>query len=274
MSPNSRAAMRFAIQLAEQIQAQLIFLHIHQIPRVSFWSDQQYQQYIGRDREKIMKPLAAFIKSLYRSMAVPAPEQLPLAVHHDLDVTEGIVQFAQSQKASYICISTRGSGVVRKLFGSTSSSLITASPVPVFCIPSSWRQKPVKSILYASDISRYESELKQVVALARPLEASVEMLHLAFANEFFMDSGRFEQNLKELAGYPVRFRLQPRDVSRSVMQEVESVVRKTKPSLLVLFTHQNRSFFKRLFLPGNAKQFSALPLIPFLSIPRQEPGRA
>lgn len=267
-SANSKSGIRFAIQLAQLRNAELIFLHVYQVLRASFWSDQQYQHNIDHHRQVLMKEFPAFINSVYKSMSITPPRKPLLVVHHKLDTVEGIIEYAGKVQASFICISTRGAGMVRKLFGTTASRLIRTSHIPVLCIPSSYRLKPVSHVLYASDMDNYESELKMVAGFAKPLKASIEMLHLFHPYEFLLDERQFKKNLAKKTGYPVELHYKPRDIEQSLIQEIRDAIRKSKPSVVVMFTHQNRSLLERLLLPGSANEYSFQAAVPLLSFPK------
>lgn len=273
-SANSKAGIRYAMQLSRLRKADLTFLHVHQVLRASFWSDRQYRYYIDRSKETLMREFPGFIKGIYRSMSITPPDNIQLAVHHNLDVVEGIVEYALREKASYICISTRGAGAVRKLLGTTAGKLIRTSPIPILCIPSTYRIKPVKNILYASDMTGYETELPDIIAFARPLNASVEMLHLSHPYELLIDKDLFKENLNKKAGYPVKLHYKSRDVEQSLMDEIKNAVNQSKPSVLAMFTHQDRSLFERLLLPGNANEYSSYAAIPLLSFPKSKVAAA
>ena len=62
-------------------------------------------------------------------------------------------------KADYICISTRGGSGLKKLLGTTTSTLIEKSTTPVLVVPKTYRIKPIKEIWYSSDLANLKNEL-------------------------------------------------------------------------------------------------------------------
>ncbi len=263
LSTNSKAAMRFAINLSQQKKLQLIFLHVHQVLRASTWSDAKYDYYLKEDKNALMEELQSFVSGVYRSMKIE-PEKIKHVVHHNFNVTEGIRKYAKENKCNYICIATRGAGSVKKLFGTHTGKLITSSEVPVICVPTNYRTKPVSKLLYASDMTDYEKELKQVVSFAKPLKATVEMLHLSFPYEFIADEAIAEKELKKKMRYDIDIHYQSRDIENSLLQDMEKAVKKARPSLVVMFTKQKRSFFEKLFLSSKAAEYSFTTKVPLL----------
>ena len=264
LSANSRAGMRYAIQLARQRNAELIFLHVHFVLRASMWSDELYAHYVKEMQEAIMDELPGFVKSVYHTMKVPA-EGYRLELVNKIDTVDSIISFAQSVQADYIIISTRGAGKLKKLYGTNTSSLISKSPLPVICVPSTFRVKPIGKLLYASDMTDYEQELKQVVSFARPINATIEMLHVAYPFELILDKQLAEQSLKNKVGYDVNLHYTGHSNDAPLMELIEAAVKSSKTDLLVMFTNQERSFFERVFLSSSAQTYSFNAKVPLLS---------
>lgn len=259
--------MRFAIRLAHRRNTEVIFLHIHYVLRASFWSDKKYEQYVQQSKDMLTWELQVLVKSVYRSMNL-APKRYRIEVRLGLDTVEGIVEYAVACNAAYICIGTRGAGTVKKLLGTNTSKLIARSPVPVLCVPSSYRGKSLQHILYASDMTDYTNEVARVVDFAKPLDAHVELLHLAYPYELVADRDIVEQALQQKTGYKISFHYQDRDIRLSLLEDIAAAVARSKPSVLVLFTNQQRSLFERIFLSSYARGYSFHTKVPLLSFPK------
>jgi len=263
-SDNSKPALRFAIKLAKQRKAELIILHVYHLLKPFNWTDFAFEQYGDTFRKKTISELTSFIEDIYHGIHESE-------IHHQLvlvsniDVVEGIMQYATQHDCSYICISTRGAGVLTKIFGTHTAKLITHSHIPVLCIPSSYHLKEIKHILYASDMTDYERELTTVVAFARPIQASVEMMHIAYPADFAFDEELMEATLKKKTDYEVTLHNRKRDITNPLLEDIDDAIKSSKPSLLVLFTHQSRSMFEKLFYPSNAADYSFYGKIPLLT---------
>lgn len=263
LSANSRAGLRFAIKLAEQKKLELVFLFVHQVLRASTWSDAKYEYYVSEDRENIMNELTSFVSTTYKQMKV-TPGKYKCAVHHQFGTVDGIVNYARENKCDYICIATRGAGTVRKLFGTNTAALIKNSPIPVICVPTSYKARPVTKLLYASDMADYEKEIPQVLAFAKPLKAAVELLHLSFPYEMVADKQVAQKDLKKKFKYDIGVHYAARDLDNSLMTDLEAAVKKAKPSVVAMFTKQDRSLFDRIFLGSATAQFTFSTNVPLL----------
>jgi hypothetical protein len=151
------------------------------------------------------------------------------------------------------------------MFGTNTSELITKSAIPVLSVPSDNRMKPLENVVYATDMTDYERELKQVVAFASPVKASVEMLHFYNADEFHADKKLMEESLKKTANYEVSIHYSKRNVENSLLQDLDSVIKISKPSLLVMFTNHSRSLFEEIFLSSTAEGYSFYGKVPLLT---------
>lgn len=268
-SANSKAAIRFAIQLSKKRKAELIILHVYHLLKPFKWSDHAFEQYTTAFREKTTDELKAFIAEIYKAMAEPEISY-QLVLVSNVDVVDGIRDYASRHDCAYICISTRGAGTLKKIFGTHTAKLISSSAVPVLCIPSAYHLKELKHILYASDMTDYESELKKVVAFARPLQATVAMMHIAYPYAFAFDKELAEATLKKKTAYPVSLLSPERDITRTLLEDIDHAVKSDQPSLLVLFTHQSRSMFEKLLFPSTAEEYSFYSSIPMLTFNKQE----
>ncbi|EHQ31060.1 universal stress protein [Mucilaginibacter paludis] len=268
-STNSKAAIRFAVKLAKQRKAELIILHVYHLLKPFNWSDSEFKEYGDAFREKIATELTSFIAEIYHDIHEPEIQH-QLVLVSNIDVVDGIMQYAAKHDCSYICIATRGAGVLTKIFGTHTAKLITHSHIPVICIPSGYHLKELKNILYASDMTDYERELVKIVAFARPINASVEMMHISYPFEFSFDKELMEATLKKKADYEVTILNKKRDITNTLLEDIEDAIKASKSSLLVLFTHQSRSVFEKLFYPSNAEDYSFYGKIPLLTFNKNE----
>jgi len=269
LSVKSKAAIRFAIKLSKQRNAELIILHVYHLIKPFKWSEQAFAEYTDAFKEKTAKELTAFIAGIYRDIHEPEINH-QLVLVSNIDVVDGIIAYANKHNCSYICISTRGAGNLTKIFGTHTAKLISSSEVPVLCIPSSYHLKEVTHILYASDMTDYENELKKVIDFARPIHATVAMMHISYPYEFSYDRELAEATLQKKADYQVSLLTPERDITRTLLEDIDRAIKSARPSLLVLFNHQSRSVFEKLFFPSNAEEYSFYGKIPLLTFNKQE----
>src|SRR5436189_155716 len=159
-SPNSKAGLRFAIQLALQHKYELIFFHCYYVIKPTSWTEAKINAYEKDETIKIQHQLDRFVHSIYKSMDVVA-KNIKCVIKSSLQIKRTIREYALQNKFSYICISTRGAGKIKKIFGTNTSNLINHSDVPVIAVPRSWQPNNITSFLYASDLTPIGKEIKQ-----------------------------------------------------------------------------------------------------------------
>lgn len=268
LSTNSKSAIRFAINLARARKAQLIVLHVYHIFRPTIWSENAYQVYKQSFLNQTEKEITVLLKKIINSMNL-SDVSFQLIMTDHVDVTEGILKFTDQQPCDYICISTRGAGAIKKIFGTHTSKLIIHSKVPVICIPSIYRNRPCKKVLYATDMTDYEAELIRLIDFVKPFSAELRMIHLASRNDFVIDKILVETSIEKKLNYKVEVINREWNVLKPNLQEIGVEAMRFKPSLIALFTHQKRTFLEKLVLPSNAAEYSFYGRIPIISFKKE-----
>ena len=122
-SANSKAGLRFAIQLASQYAYDLTFFHSYHIARSTAWSDVVFNSFEKSETTKIKKRLYRFVDSVYKSMGITA-KKTECVIKKSFLTDSNIMEYAAQNKFNYICISRRGNSKYKKIFGTNTSNLI------------------------------------------------------------------------------------------------------------------------------------------------------
>lgn len=262
-SANSKAALRFAIQLASQGEVALTFLHVQQVMRMTTWNEATYLAYKKGELAKAKQTLDHFVESVYKSQKV-SPGQYTCTIQDSPFVDSTIMSCAADHNFDFICISTRGAGTLEKLFGTTTANLVSRSSVPVIAVPGAYRAAKLTSVLYASDLSSLEPQLRRVIDFVKPLNATVELLHVSAPDEPITDPEIIRMAVRKFSDYAVDVQLMPLDRTTSLMTSLASAIKTTKPSMMIMFTNQDQGFFHQVFSGSNSVNYSFLTTIPLL----------
>ena len=262
-SENSKSGLHFAIQLASQHSYDLVFFHTPHILIPTALNNNSMEVY-GEEQVKIFEDkLHLFVKEVYENLNV-TPSKINCVVKNSIFPQSNIMEYATENGFSYICISTKGAGKAERLLGTNTGKLINNSDVPVIAVPDNYTITPVTCILLASDLIDFKKEIAQAVAFAEPLNAQIELLHLTSAFDRNTNLKAIETAVKAESPYPIHFNLLSRDPDTSIVADIEGAVRKMKPSLLIMFTEQNRSWFKKIFLSSKSAEYSFNAKVPLL----------
>jgi len=268
LSPASTSGIRFAIQWSLQQPVELIFVHVLNTLRAPGWGEDRYAAYASSERARYMGLLEKFVRAVYKRAGVPRRHTSCLLIE-SMSADVAIQDYCQQDsRIDYICMSTRGAGMVKRIFGTHTGNLITHSKVPVLAIPSAYRSRPVKRILYAGDMTNYQWEISAVVRYARPLKARVDILHFMEDGEVALNTTVTGKVFREQFGYPVQLHFRTTDESLSFARNLGQQIAAFKPSVVVLFTDQSRSVPARIFDPSRAERASFGLKAPLLVFPK------
>lgn len=252
-STNSKAGIRFAIQFAAQLKCELVFYHVYEGLDDTNWDIIQGTKIGDGVLDDRVKKLNKYITAIYKSHD-KRPGKFTCVVESGLDVVGMIQDYAKKNKCDYICISTRGGGVINKLLGTTTSAVILDSPTPVIVVPKTYRIKPIKDIWYASDLSTLKSELTAVQQFAKPFKADVHVYHY----DYMIELNEVLTKLNKIASKHITkgtfFHFRKMQIDKTISQHLQRDMLRYKPSLIVLFTRQNRNWFDRMFSRNNSAE--------------------
>ncbi|MDR7211903.1 universal stress protein [Flavobacterium piscis] len=246
LSYDSKAAIRFAIQLASQTEYELTFLYVN----TSFIIDPfAAVTFIGlpEPHNKLQEQkLIKFIHTLYKQTS-KQPGKINYIAENKLDVNEAILDCAKRIKADYICMSTRGGGLVHKLLGSHTSKILRDSPVPVLVVPKYYRMKHLNSVLYPSDIENINIELPLIKKFAAAFNAPITVYHYDYFTEVDEIHKKLNKIEHKFKSDKVSFHLKKLNPEISLLRHLQIDIIKIKPSIITMFAKEDRSWFELLF---------------------------
>lgn len=255
LSTNSKAGLRFAIQLSLQGKFKLSFFHSYYVMKPTSWSNPAFQDYEKTTKQKIQNKLEQFVESVYKGMKIKVKKP-HCVIGSSVLADSNIMEYAEENKYDYICMSTRGAGKLKKIFGTNTSNLIKHSSIPVIAVPESYRTAKITSILYASDLANVENELNKVIAFSKLLNASVNLLHFQYPLEDEQNLNLIKETTKKFSSNKIKIQLKNINLADSLISNIEQNVQKLKPSMLIMFTQQNRTFYEKLFLSSKSADYS------------------
>jgi hypothetical protein len=206
-----------------------------------------YAQYETDELKRSQKTLEQFIHTIYQKSNIQkTPYKCVCQV--GISASNQIIEYAKEINANYICVSTIGAGKLIQLFGTTASELVNFCPIPVFIVPRNYRSKSITNVCFASDLVNIEEELKRVKQFTTSLKAKINILHFDYLVRLKDKKIKLNKLITLYETVDVKFHFNELDALYPLNDHIQQYVLKTKPSLLVSFTKQNRNWFNRLFL--------------------------
>jgi len=263
LSKNAKAGLRFAIQLAAQSPVALTFFYTYHLMKPTSWSDTVFSAYKKSEAAKNQKKLDQYVNSIYKNKGL-VPKNIKYVVKEAIMADSAIREYALNNNFDYICISKQGAGYLKKILGTTTSSLINFSTVPVIVVPNNYRTKNIKNLLYFTDLDNLDKELKKVVSFANPIGAKVKLLHFNYPFEISHKKAEMEEAVKKYPKSSIDSRFIDCDSTDSVISKINESAALLKPSMLIMFTKQNRSFVEKIFYGSKSESYAFSAKIPLL----------
>ncbi len=246
-SDKSKAALLFAIQLDIQNNCKLTFLNVYHIPTPTAWNAVKIEEYEKEQISITQAKLQIFVEEIYAGLHIPAVD-INCVVKISV-IPEAIIRdYAEENRFDFICISTRGADQLARILGTNTGNLINHFVIPVIAVPYIYKTASINSILYASDLPHFKKEIIKVGDFAKPLKATIELLHLTSVLENSDQLKVIETAVKKIAAYHINFNITNRNPNESLITDIETAVKKRKPSMMIMITEQNRNWFQKIFL--------------------------
>lgn len=245
LSINSKTALRFAIQLASQTPCELFFYHVDSAYIIDPFAGATFVDIPVADTKIQQKELVKFVNTLYRQTG-KIPGKINFIVENRLDISSAVIECAVKVKADYICIGTRGGGLINKLLGSHASRILSESPVPIFVVPRHYRVKPLKSILYPSDVENFSHEIHLVKKFGALFDAEISVYHYDYSTNEQQIKNKLHDIEHKFQSDKISFNLKKLSPDKSLFRSLQIDIISTKPSIVVMFAKDDRTWFEQL----------------------------
>lgn len=269
-SPVGNNAMKYAIQLAEEIKWNLVLLHCVTLPPFNPALNPHGFEEMKKSIERAQfNRLNHAVDRTYKQLRLKRSKtKIEILAPHNIFAAEAILSYARKFKAGLIIIGTHGATGM-KFLGSTTTHLINNSPKPVLAIPPKYRFRKIRTIVYASDLENTLNELKQLTVIAKTVKAKVEALHLLTGENEQESKAKLMTAIKK-AGYKnIKAVVEKEKPDLTILEHLNVYLRRTKPQMFVIFP-QERSLFDKLFVRGKTEELAYTTKLPMLTIKKSE----
>ena len=274
-SDAANQAFIYALKIAKSLKAEIITLHVYQLPDVN------------------AVQLPNTMKEIYDSIDLEAFEnyrdEIPflrkMAASNELDdvpvsniletgeTIPVILKTAKSINADMIVMGTKGAGKLKEIFiGTVAGEVLENASCPVLAVPvNASFDRTIDKIAVTSDYTDEDlNALKKVLAWAQLFDATVHCVHVDTSQT--ENTSHQMDAFKEKIGPNDRLKfvvLEETDMEKSLAHFVED----NEIDILAMLTHK-RSFFEELFHNIHAKSMSYHLKVPILSIPAHTLGQS
>ncbi len=126
------------------------------------------------------------------------------------------------------------------------------SPIIEFEIPTKKRASRIHSLVGFS------------IAFARPFKATIGLLHLTSVLENSNRLKAIEIAVKKILVYQINFNMTNRNPNEFSITNIKTAIKKNKPSMMIMLTEQQRSWFEKIFFSYKSAEYSFNAKVPLL----------
>jgi len=254
----------YAYNIAKEIGAELVVVHLYWPPYVESTYPVGLLQSITIEKEEEV------LKHLKAATQAPLGDKESVKIRYVIQPgsEHSIADVAADNKADLIVMGTHGSGkALDKVWGTNTANVIQKATCPVLAIPVGASYEGIKSIAYATDFDKGDTELLyQLTLIAIAIKAQVHCVHINQADGVYEDKketafrASFEKNFSDL---PVTYSVWS---ANEVEDGLDTFCRINKISILAMLTHK-KNLWEKVFggksITKNMTMQTKLPLLAF-----------
>ncbi|HLF52998.1 universal stress protein [Flavobacterium sp.] len=264
-SKTANNAFVYALEMAKFLEAELIVLHVYDLPPVSY---EGYPSYVSEVYETIeLNKFENFKDHVPLLRKIAEEHQLDsIKMSHVLeqgDLIQAIKKLVKSDKISLIVMGTNGaSGWKETFLGSNAGSVIEKVPLISLTVPAKAKFDKIKKIAFTTRFkSKDRVALKQVIEFAKQVNAKVKCLYVKTFDSDVKES-KIEKWRSDFKDEPVEFFVIAHD---DVKETIYDFLKNQDIDMLSMLTYK-RGFFEGLFDPSLTKKMSYHTEIPILAL--------
>lgn len=263
-SNRSKVAVRYAVTLAQKLEAEIILLHaVHFDPPARAAVSLKTQSIEDSMVQHAQLDGAQLLREIHDEHG--NDHNIQYEITRGLPMKDAVSAFAQKHDVSLIVMGTKGAtGLDQVLLGSNAAAMINASNIPVITVPEFAHCASLKHIVYATDMQNTVAELKALIPWAKALDATIHALHIvAPGSSQTHDADKTAEKLIRETGYSnISFHVAAND---DVVAGLDVFIAQKQADLLAMFTH-DLTFFEKLFGQSVTRKMAFQGNIPLLSM--------
>ncbi len=269
-------ACRYAIGLAEKLNAEIKLMHVYYNPVVNSMplTDTYYYQV---NMDEIIREIELRAKTSMEQFYADLKEKIEIdniqGVKLDYMLVRGIaseeiIAKSEEYKPDVIIIGTRGQGERENdLIGSVTAKIIEDAKVPVLVIPEDSLYEGIATIniLYATDFDESDYKaMKKLMNILAPFEFRLYCVHIGKPNNLEWDKAKMntlkEKLINQYPDYEIECSLLEEE---DFLKGIQELIREKRIDIISLVTHK-RSLISKLLNPSVARKVLFHTNIPFL----------
>jgi nucleotide-binding universal stress UspA family protein len=254
----ARKAAVFAHRLSQQLDAEFVLLHCDDKPRPAYAMIRKIDDILRKEALESLRELADSVRT---ETGLPAPISTDFLLG---DPIASLDKYCKHNRIDLVIMGTKGESVVRnKLFGSVASGVMENVSIPILFVPAAAEPQTPRNIVFATDLTDLDREIREVIAFARFFSAKVHVLHIypeILKPETF-DEERTQLDLIAKTDYgQITFNAV---MDSDIIQGINRFIEAEDPDMLAMFTYKT-GILEYLFNESIAEELAAHASKPLL----------
>ncbi len=259
-------ALQYVFQLSLVLKANLIVLHIYDLPPIAvstIRTPEQLQKLAQNEQEENLQNYCA--KAL---QIEDVDKRIHLVASRHGDVTKGILKHAVAFSVDVLIVGMKDEHTSRGLFaGNIANGLLKEITCPLLLVPNDYQYKVIHKMVYAADFEIDDlAAIQELVSLAEPFDASIDVVHI-LTNDEHAEAARiqrFRELLEQQIFYgAVRFESIKAD---TVAEGLMSYLKTANADILAMHERSGPGFLNRLLHRDLVKKMETKVSIPLWCI--------
>ena len=262
LSELSKVAAQYAIKIANKMDGNITLLHVINIIQPTRATMRLRLKALEQELVDVAKEdLDAMVKEISKTLKTTQPVKTKIVKGASFNDT--VKKEAKKLRTGLIIMGTRGaSGLKKYVMGSNTASVIEISHVPVLAVPELGSFKNFRNVVYASDLTHLEKELKTLIPYLEKFDSIVHLIHVAQSLKTVSAVEKKIDAAVQKSGYKnIIVRVM---VNKNIDEAIDHYVEATKADLLTMFTHE-RSFYEKLFDRSITRKVAFQSKVPLLA---------
>lgn len=266
-SETSNNAFVYALKLAENIDAEVITLHVYQLPvmDMSYMDVPIYQAEVYESLElnnfenyKDQIPMLRKIAEQYHLEHIKISNVLLQG-----DLVTNVIQMVKDEFIDYVVMGTEGASGLKEFFiGTATASVMTGTKALVLGIPADSRYEPITKIGFTTQFTIEELDtLRKLLPLAKGFNAEIECIYVKTddndVNEVIIADWKVIFKEEKVTFHIIK--------SNDVEETIIDFINLHKINLLAMLNHK-RSFWEGFFHTSLTKKMAFHLRIPLMAL--------
>lgn len=261
----SKNAFIYALNLAESINAEIVTMHVYQLPQANYVNVSEYLHEIydvtelsNFENYKDEVPILRKIAEVHNLGHIKISHVLILG-----NLVPEIKKITENENFDFVVMGTKGAtGLKETFFGTIATKVMNDVKALALVIPEHCKYHPIEKILF---ITQYKPEdtgsFVRVLSLAKIFQAHIDCLRIVSPNHEVKDDTREEWNAL-IENNEVTFHsIKGEDVEGAILNFIDL----HKINLLTMHVY-HRNFFEKLFEISLSKKLAFHINVPILAI--------